>query len=166
MVLKEFVTEASKKVVTGKTQVVITGLPKIFLDTSIPKMTKSWGVMKTLPGGHKMFPVMSLALIGVCAVILVISEFVRKTEAKPKKEKNEDFRGFWLTVAVWAIYAVATMFIGYLFSTLATTVFLLRYYGVTSWKRTAIISLGTVAFVYIIFVRVMQVPFPSRVLLI
>ena len=34
MVLKEFITEASKKVVTGKTQVVITGLPKIFLDTS------------------------------------------------------------------------------------------------------------------------------------
>ncbi len=138
----------------------------ILVPYQIPKMTKSWGVMKTLPGGHKMFPVMSLALIGVCAVILVISEFVRKTEAKPKKEKNEDFRGFWLTVAVWAIYAVATMFIGYLFSTLATTVFLLRYYGVTSWKRTAIISLGTVAFVYIIFVRVMQVPFPSRVLLI
>jgi hypothetical protein len=40
MVLKEFVTEASKKVVTGKTQVVITGLPKIFLDTSRKQVMK------------------------------------------------------------------------------------------------------------------------------
>ncbi len=42
MLLKEFVTETSKRVITGKTQVVITGLYKKVLDTSTDCTTASF----------------------------------------------------------------------------------------------------------------------------
>lgn len=155
-----------KDLLSGAFFVLFSVIGLLLVPTQIPEMTKSWGVMKTLPGGHKLFPIMSLTLIGVCAVILILTELFRKTKAKQKAQKDEDFIGFWVTVVTWAVYAIAVMYIGYLVSTLLVVIFLLKYYGVNNWKRIAIVSASVVLFVYLVFVLAMRLPFPSRVLLI
>lgn len=152
--------------ISGAVFVLLALIGLILLPSQVPPMTKSWGVMKTLPGGHRLFPMMSLILFGVFGLVLIISELATKKKAVKKDEKkSEDFTGFWITALSWGVYAIAVTHIGYLVSTFGMLLFLFKYYGIKSWKKMIIIALLVVLFVYIIFVRLMRISFSSRALL-
>jgi len=141
----------------------------ILIPSQIPPLTKAWGVMQTLPGGHKLFPIISLALIGVCGLFLILREFTHKesvTKSKGNERKDEgDFKAFWVTAVAWGLYAVGVQYIGYLVSTFTLLLFLFRYYGITDWKKMIIVDLFIVFFVYLVFVRLMRLPFSFQALL-
>lgn len=130
----------------------------------VPDATRTWGVTHALPGGHKMFPYMSILAILLGGVVLWFDGF-RKPAQEKEKAENQDYAGFWVSVATWAVYAVMVTYIGYIVSTFIILVFLLRYYGLKSWIKTALITVGVTAFIYIVFVMVMKIPFPRTALL-
>jgi len=157
------------EIIAGVGFVIFAILGFILMPSQIPPLTKAWGVMQNLPGGHKLFPIISLALIGICGLLLILTEFAHKksvTKLKESESKDEgDFKAFWVTVAAWGLYAVGVQRIGYLVSTFALLLFLFRYYGITEWKKMIIVGLLIVFFVYLIFVRLMRLPFSSQAIL-
>ncbi len=110
-----------------------------------------------------MFPYMSIIFIMVGGVMLWLDGCQKPAKTAPK-EDHLDYVGFWVSIFVWAAYTVMVMYIGYIVSTVIVLVFLLRYYGLKSWLMTASITVGATAFVYIIFVMLMKIPFPRTAL--
>lgn len=135
------------------------------IPSQVPEATRTWGVIRAVPGGHRLFPLISLGMALIGSLVLIYDGYKKKVaEAKKEKDKDLDNVGFWVTILVWGLYAVMVTYIGYIVSTALVSVFLLWYYGVDKWTKILAVAGGTMAFVYIIFVKLMMIPFPHSAL--
>lgn len=128
----------------------------------VPDAKATYGVKMALPAGHKFFPIIALGFMLIPSLYVLYVGFITKTIAKAKK--SEDFIGFWVSILAWALYAVLVIYIGYAVSTVIMLLFLMKYYGVDNWRHIILITVGVSIFVYIIFVKVMMLPFPKEAL--
>ena len=135
------------------------------MPSQIGSVKNTWGVMQTLPLGQKLFPVMSLSMVIVCGLLLSITSITTVPKKPYIKKPNEDMLGFVATALAWLVYALGTAYLGYYVSTFLIVLFLLRFYGVKNWIVTAAVTVGITLFVFVVFGKVMQLPFPKRVLL-
>jgi uncharacterized membrane protein len=139
----------------------------LILPYQVPEASAKWGVIMAVPAGHRFFPMLSLILVLVCGLFIMIEGIYSKNviEKKEEKKSTEDYKGFWVTAASWAVYAFMVIYIGYVVSTVLLLFFLLWYYGAKSMVKNFAITAGATLFLYVIFVLVMKLPFPRDTIL-
>lgn len=123
----------------------------------------NWGTAEA--PGPGFFPfVMGLLLLLLSLRLLAATVFSAAT-AKPATDGEADGPLAWrrpaLMVAILVLYILILDQAGYPLSTLALLLVSFRVLGATGWLKSTAISVGLVAFTYLLFVVWMQVPLPA-----
>lgn len=115
--------------------------------------------------GPGFFPfAVSIALLGLCAVALVV-DLAEKPRVREQREEKEPttWGKFACYLGALAFAALALESLGYQLTITAVFVFILKVAEGLSWTRTLIVTAATLAVCEILFVHALGVDLPSGV---
>lgn len=116
----------------------------------------------TGPGRYLLAVGVLLVIVAVC---FLFAQWRAQPVAEPVSTADKASRTtFAYTVAVLIAYAVLIDLVGYLISTSIFFVLILRVFGFKSWLHAVLLGLAMSAVYYVLFMRVLEMPFPHGVL--
>lgn len=109
-----------------------------------------------------------LILIAFLSILLFVRS--RGKEAKRKDNKEESSKEILLStllviILATIIYIFSLSYLGFYTSTIIFLIFIFYYTGFTKKKLAALIIVGFVGFLYIIFTLWLRIPFPHEIFL-
>ena len=118
------------------------------------------------------FPkIVSILVIALCILQLVLSSLklssVIKSVDNPKEEisKNTTNKTFIITAITLIVYPILIFVIGFIPSTLIYLVYTMYTYGYRNKVRIALISVGVLSVIYIIFEVMLRIKLPIGLML-
>jgi putative tricarboxylic transport membrane protein len=131
------------------------------------------GIRLTLHKGLQLYDIVGPGLynvgIGILLLLLGLIYLLfrpRRSDEEKKKTEEREYRLNMINmVCILAGYILLIDFIGYLLSTMIFFVLIHRIVGFKSWRVNVIVSMGVTLSFYIIFVRLLDMIFPTGILL-
>lgn len=112
--------------------------------------------------GPRMFPRLSMAVVGLSALGLIVNSFRQKTKTEDKQEKTNN-RYLAAFVGVF-IYVLAVAFVGFYCSSFLFTAVYFRKLPRKAYLFNLAILIPIFACIWFLFEKMMMVPLPSGIL--
>jgi putative tricarboxylic transport membrane protein len=151
----------------------ITLLVELMIILIVGSLSIIEGIRLTLQKSLQLYDIVGPGLYNVGIGILLLFLGVIYVLFRPRRsgdaEKKMEERGYRLTminmVCILAGYILLIDLVGYLFSTLLFFILMHRVVGYRSWMLNVAVSAGLTLSFYVIFVRLLDMMFPSGTLL-
>ena len=128
---------------------------------------------KGFPGAG-FFPILCGIAIVACSLLLFYEDYLKRKKSRDDTSKKDEFeiidissveiKNFILTTVASIFVILATQFIGLLISIGITVTGLIKILGKESWKKSAMVGIGTTVVLYLIFKEFLGVSLPDSMI--
>ncbi|GKX29684.1 hypothetical protein SH1V18_21640 [Vallitalea longa] len=144
---------------------IVSGCIVIFIGVYVFFMTAGFPEGSNNVPGPAFFPRILAIIAIVLGAILVVQALINKADVEKINLHDENAKKSYITMGIIAIYLILFNKIGFLLLTPLLLFILIRFYGMKSIWKNAVISIMVTSVVYGVFVSLLSVPLPMGILM-